>query len=290
MPIRKFNPTGPGRRFRSVSTFSELTRNKAIGIMRRGNQPVEPHKPLLSPIHRTGGRNNKGRVTHRFHGGGHKRMYRIIDFKRDKYDVPATVLTIEYDPNRSCRISLVEYSDGEKRYILTPIGMKEGDTIIASDTADIQPGNSLPIRAIPVGTTIHNVELHLGKGGQLVRSAGVGAQLMAKEGKYAQIRLPSGETRRILLTCHASIGQVGNPEHENESYGKAGKSRWLGIKPHVRGVAMTPRDHPHGGGEAQSPVGRKKGPATPWGKPALGKRTRHNKSTDKFIVRRRGAK
>ena len=217
-------------------------------------------------------------------------MYRIIDFKRDKYEQPGTVLTIEYDPNRSCRISLIEYADGEKRYILTPIGMNEGDIIIASDAADIKPGNCLPLRAIPVGTTVHNIELHLGKGGQLVRSAGAGAQLMAKEGKYAQVRLPSGETRRILLTCHASIGQVGNAEHENESYGKAGKSRWLGIRPHVRGVAMTPRDHPHGGGEAQSPIGRKKGPATPWGKPALGKRTRHNKATDKFIVRRRGAK
>ena len=217
-------------------------------------------------------------------------MYRIIDFKRNKYDVPAKVLTIEYDPNRTCRISLVEYEDGEKRYILTPIGLKEGDTIIASDTADIRPGNSLPLRAIPVGTTIHNIELHLGKGGQLVRSAGAGAQLMAKEGKYAQVRLPSGETRLILLTCHATIGQVGNPEHENEKLGKAGASRWLGILPHVRGVAMTPRDHPHGGGEAQSPIGRRKGPATPWGKPALGYKTRHNKCTDKFIVRRRGAK
>ena len=284
MPIRKYKPTTPGTRFRSVSTFSELTKKEGK------RQPVDPYKPLMRPIKQTGGRNNKGRITHRFAGGGNKRMYRIIDFKRNKYEMPGTVLTIEYDPNRSCRISLVEYEDGEKRYILTPIDLKEGDKVIASETADIRPGNSLPIRAIPVGTIIHNIELHLGKGGQLVRSAGMGAQLMAKEGKYAQIRLPSGETRLILLTCHATIGQVGNKEHENESYGKAGKSRWLGIRPHVRGIAMTPRDHPHGGGEAQSPIGRRNGPASPWGKPAIGGKTRHNKSTDKFIIRKRGAK
>ena len=284
MPIRRFRPNTPGQRFRAISTYSELTRKPG------NNQTVEPHKPLMTPIKRTGGRNNKGRITHRFAGGGNKKMYRIIDFKRNKYDMPGTVLTVEYDPNRTCRISLVEYTDGEKRYILTPVGLKAGDTVIASDTADIRTGNSLPVRYIPVGTQIHNIEMHLGKGGQLVRSAGTSAQLMAKEGKYAQVRLPSGETRLILMTCHATIGVVGNPEHENESYGKAGKSRWLGIRPHVRGVAMTPRDHPHGGGEAQSPIGRKKGPATPWGKAALGLRTRHNKSTDKFIVRRRGKK
>ena len=284
MPIRRFRPNTPGQRFRAISTYSELTR------MAGNNKTVEPHKALMTPIKRTGGRNNKGRITHRFAGGGNKKMYRVIDFKRNKYDMPGKVLTVEYDPNRTCRISLVEYGDGEKRYILTPVGLKEGDTIIASDTADIRTGNSLPVRYIPVGTQIHNIELHLGKGGQLVRSAGTSAQLMAKEGKYAQVRLPSGETRLILMTCHATIGVVGNPEHENESYGKAGKSRWLGIRPHVRGVAMTPRDHPHGGGEAQSPIGRKKGPASPWGKPALGHRTRHNKSTDKFIVRRRGKK
>lgn len=284
MPIRRFRPNTPGQRFRAISTYSELTRKPG------NNQTVEPHKPLMTPIKRTGGRNNKGRITHRFAGGGNKKMYRIIDFKRNKYDMPGTVLSVEYDPNRTCRISLVEYTDGEKRYILTPVGLKAGDTVIASDTADIRTGNSLPVRFIPVGTQIHNIELHLGKGGQLVRSAGTSAQLMAKEGKYAQVRLPSGETRLILMTCHATIGVVGNPEHENESYGKAGKSRWLGIRPHVRGVAMTPRDHPHGGGEAQSPIGRKKGPATPWGKAALGLRTRHNKSTDKFIVRRRGKK
>lgn len=284
MPVRKYKPTTPARRFRSVSTFEELTKKEGK------NQPVDPYKPLLRPLKRTGGRNNKGRITHRFHGGGNKRMYRVIDFKRDKLDMPARVLTVEYDPNRTCRISLVEYEDGEKRYILTPLGLKEGDTIVSSDTADIRPGNCLPLRAIPVGTTIHNIELYPGKGGQLVRSAGVGAQLMAKEGKYAQVRLPSGETRLILLTCRATVGQVGNPEHENVSLGKAGVSRWKGIRPHVRGVAMTPRDHPHGGGEAQSPVGRKKGPATPWGKPALGRKTRRNKATDKFILRRRGDK
>jgi large subunit ribosomal protein L2 len=284
MPIRKYKPTTPGTRFRAVSTYTELT--KIAGT----NQHVKPHKPLLEPLKKSGGRNNKGRVTTRFRGGGNKRMYRVIDFKRNKYEVPGTVLTVEYDPNRTCRISLIEYTDGDKRYILTPIGLKEGDAVIASETADIRPGNSLPLRAIPVGTIIHNIELTLGKGGQLVRSAGVGAQLMAKEGKYAQVRLPSGETRRILLTCHATIGQVGNPEHENESLGKAGATRWKGKRGHVRGVAMTPRDHPHGGGEAQSPVGRKKGPATPWGKPALGRKTRHNKSSDKFIVRSRHKK
>lgn len=284
MPIRQYKPNTPGQRFRAGSTFSELTRAEGR------NQPVDPHKPLLAPLKHSGGRNNKGRITSRFRGGGHKRMYRVVDFKRNRYDEPATVLTIEYDPNRSCRISLIEFGDGEKRYILTPIGLKEGDIVLSSDAADIRPGNSLPLRAIPVGTIIHNIELYLGKGGQLVRAAGVGAQLMAKEGKYAQVRLPSGETRLILLTCHASIGQVGNPEHENESFGKAGKSRWLGRRPHVRGVAMTPRDHPHGGGEAQSPIGRRAGPATPWGKPALGGKTRHNKATDKFIVRKRGRK
>ncbi len=284
MPIRKLKPITPGRRFRSISTYSELTRQPGK------NKPVEPHKPLLEPLKKSGGRNNKGRVTSRFRGGGNKRMYRIIDFKRNKIDVPATVLTIEYDPNRTCRISLVEYADGEKRYILTPQGLKEGDTVLSGENADIQPGNCLPLRAIPIGTTIHNIELYPGKGGQMVRSAGTGAQLMAKEGKYAQVRLPSGETRLVLLTCVASIGQVGNAEHENISLGKAGATRWKGRRGHVRGVAMTPRDHPHGGGEAQSPVGRKKGPATPWGKPALGHKTRNNKATDKFIVRRRDKK
>lgn len=286
MPIRKYKPNTPGTRFRSVSTNTELTRVEGK------NRTVRPYKALLEPIKKSGGRNNKGRITSRFRGGGNKRMYRIIDFKRNKYDVPGIVKTIEYDPNRTCRISLIEYPDGEKRYILTPEGMKVGDTIIASDTADIQPGNSLPLYAIPVGTILHNIELHLGKGGQLVRSAGVGAQLMGKGAgaKFAQVRLPSGETRLILLTCHATVGQVGNAEHENISLGKAGATRWKGRRGQVRGVAMTPRDHPHGGGEAQSPVGRKKGPATPWGKPALGAKTRHNKATDKFIIRRRNTK
>ncbi|CCW36650.1 LSU ribosomal protein L2P [Chthonomonas calidirosea] len=284
MPIRKHKPITPGRRWRATPTYSELTRAEGK------NQPVEPYKPLLEPLKKSGGRNNKGRITARFRGGGNKRMYRIIDFKRDKLDVPGKVLTIEYDPNRTCRISLVEYEDGEKRYILTPLGLKEGDTVISSDTADIRPGNALPLRAIPVGTTIHNIELYPGRGGQLVRSAGTGAQLMAKEGKYAQVRLPSGETRLIRLDCRATVGQVGNPEHENISLGKAGATRWRGRRGHVRGVAMTPRDHPHGGGEAQSPIGRKKGPASPWGKPALGRKTRRNKATDKYIVRRRNQK
>ncbi len=281
MPLRQYKPTTPSRRFRRGSTYSELTRVPGT------RRTLEPHKPLLEPIKRTGGRNNKGRITHRFAGGGNKKMYRIIDFKRNKIDVPATVLSIEYDPNRTCRISLVEYTDGEKRYILTPEGLKEGQIIISSDAADIQPGNSLPLRNVPIGTQIHNIELNPGKGGQMVRSAGTSAQLMSKELKYAQVRLPSGETRRVLLTCRATIGVVGNAEHENESYGKAGKSRWLGIRPHVRGIAMTPRDHPHGGGEAQSPIGRKKGPSSPWGKPAIGGKTRRNRSTDKFILRRR---
>lgn len=284
MPIRKLKPITPGRRWRAIATYEELTRKEG------SNKPVEPYKPLLEPLKKSGGRNNKGRITTRFRGGGNKRMYRIIDFKRDKWGVPGKVLTVEYDPNRTCRISLVEYKDGEKRYILTPLGLKEGDTVIASEEADIRPGNCLPLRAIPVGTTIHNIELYPGRGGQLVRAAGTGAQLMAKEGKYAQVRLPSGETRLIRLDCKATVGQVGNPEHENISYGKAGATRWRGRRGHVRGVAMTPRDHPHGGGEAQSPIGRKKGPASPWGKPALGAKTRRNKATDKYIVRRRNQK
>ncbi len=277
MAIRQYKPTTSSRRFRSVSTFGELS-------------SVKPTRALLEPLKRTGGRNSQGKVTARFRGGGNQRMYRIIDFKRDKYDVAGKVASIEYDPNRSSRIARVDYRDGEKRYILAPVGLKVGDPIISSANADIKPGNCLPIRAIPVGTVIHNIEMTLGKGGQLVRSAGAGAQLMAKEGKYAQIRLPSGEVRMAALDCRATIGQVGNVEHENESYGKAGKTRWLGFRPHVRGVAMTPRDHPHGGGEGKSPVGRKKGPATPWGKPALGYKTRRNKATNKFIVRRRGSK
>ncbi len=277
MPLRQLKPTTPSRRFRSVQTFSEITERK-------------PEKSLLEPLKRSGGRNGQGKITLRFRGGGHKRMYRIIDFRRDKLEVPGKVATIEYDPNRSSRIALIHYADGEKRYIIAPLGMNVGDKIVSSDSADIKPGNALPLRAIPVGTVIHNIEMTLGKGGQLVRSAGTGAQLMAKEGAYAQVRLPSGEVRRVLIECRATIGQVGNIEHENLSAGKAGKTRWAGKRPHVRGVVMNPRDHPHGGGEGKSPVGRKKGPATPWGKNALGGKTRHNKSTDKYVVRKRGAK
>ncbi len=277
MPLRQYKPTTPARRFRSVSTYSEIT-------------ATEPEKSLIEPLKRCGGRNNQGKTTARFRGGGNRRLYRLIDFKRDKTDVVAKIATIEYDPNRSARIALVHYVDGEKRYILAPVGIKVGDKVISSDTADIKPGNCLPLRCIPVGTVVHNVELVPGKGGQMVRSAGAGAQLMAKEGRYAQVRLPSSEVRRVLIECRATIGQVGNIEHENESWGKAGKTRWLGKRPHNRGVVMNPRDHPHGGGEGKSPVGRKKGPATPWGKPALGYKTRRNKTTDKYIVRKRGAK
>ncbi|NLI00933.1 MAG: 50S ribosomal protein L2 [Chthonomonadales bacterium] len=277
MPLRPYKPTTPSRRFRSVSTFEEIT-------------ATSPERSLTEPIKRSGGRNNQGKTTARFRGGGTKRLYRRIDFKRDKIGVPGKVATIEYDPNRSSRIALIVYADGEKRYILAPVGLKVGDTVVSGAEADIKPGNCLKLRNIPVGTVIHNVELSPGKGGQMVRSAGAGAQLMAKEGKYAQVRLPSSEVRRVLIECVATIGQVGNVEHENESAGKAGKTRWAGKRPHIRGVAMTPRDHPHGGGEGKSPVGRKKGPATPSGKPALGYKTRRNKATTKFIVRRRGAK
>lgn len=274
MPIRQLKPTSPGRRFMAVSTFEEITRD-------------EPEKSLLAPLKKTGGRNNQGRTTARFRGGGNKRRYRIIDFKRDKVGVPGKVVSIEYDPNRSARIALIQYVDGEKRYILWPEGLKVGDQVISSETADIKPGNALPLRAIPLGTLIHNVELIPGKGGQLVRSAGTAAQLVAKEGKYAQIRLPSGEVRMVLLECKATVGQLGHADHENESLGKAGKSRYLGRRPHVRGSAMTPRDHPHGGGEGKAPIGRRGGPVTPWGKPTLGKKTRRRKPSDKFIVRRR---
>ncbi len=273
MAIKKFKPTSPGRRFATVSAFDELTAS-------------EPEKSLTKPIKRTGGRNASGRVTCRHKGGGHKRLYRIIDFKRDKADIPAKVATIEYDPNRSARIALLHYADGEKRYILAPLGLQVGDNVISGETADIKPGNVLPLSNIPTGTIIHNIELRPGKGGQMVRSAGVGAQLMAKEGKYCLIRLPSSEMRLVLQTCKATIGQVGNVDHENISLGKAGRSRHLGIRPTVRGVVMNPRDHPHGGGEGKSPVGRKS-PMTPWGKIAQGRKTRRNKTTDKFIVKKR---
>jgi large subunit ribosomal protein L2 len=274
MPIRQLKPTSPGRRFMAVATFEEITRE-------------EPEKSLLAPLKKSGGRNNQGRITSRFRGGGNKRRYRIIDFKRDKIGVPGKVVSIEYDPNRSARIALIQYVDGEKRYILCPDGLKVGDQVLSGENADIKPGNALPLRAIPLGTVIHNIELVPGKGGQLVRSAGTAAQLVAKEGKYAQIRLPSGEVRMVHLECKATIGQVGHAEHENESLGKAGKSRYLGRRPHVRGSAMTPRDHPHGGGEGKAPIGRRGGPVTPWGKPTLGKKTRRRKPSDKFIVRRR---
>jgi large subunit ribosomal protein L2 len=244
-----------------------------------------PEKSLLAPLKKSGGRNNAGRITKRHTGGGHKRKYRIIDFKRDKRDIPAKVATIEYDPNRSARIALLHYVDGEKRYILAPVGIAVGDVILASETADIQPGNALPIRAIPLGTWVHNVELKVGKGGQLARSAGTYAMIAAKEGKYAQLRLPSGEVRLVLQDCCATVGQVGNQDHENVKLGKAGRNRWLGKRPQSRGVAMNPVDHPHGGGEGKSSGGRH--PVTPWGVPTKGYKTRSNKRTDRFIVRRR---
>jgi large subunit ribosomal protein L2 len=272
MPLKQFKPVTPSRRFMTVLKRDEITK-------------FEPEKSLLKPLKKSGGRNNRGKVTARHIGGGSKRMYRVIDFKRDKIGVPGKVAGIEYDPNRSANIALIHYRDGEKRYILAPNGLKVGATIISSPDADIQPGNSLPLQNIPVGTTIHAIELQPNRGAQMVRSAGTGAQLMAKQEKYAEIRLPSGETRRVLLTCRATIGTVGNSDHANQSYGKAGKKRWLGKRPANRGVAMTPRDHPHGGGEGKSPVGRKS-PMTPWGKPALGFKTRKNKRTDKYILRR----
>jgi len=274
--IKKFKPTSPGRRFVTVSTFEEVTTN-------------EPEKSLLEPLKKQSGRNASGRITVRHRGGGHKRKYRIIDFKRDKDGIPAKVASIEYDPNRSARIALLHYADGEKRYILAPAGLKTGQLIESGPEADIKVGNALPLRNIPLGTMIHNLELHPGAGGQLVRSAGTSAQLMAKEGKYAHIRMPSGEMRLLLQVCRATIGQVGNTDHENISIGKAGRKRWMGIRPTVRGVVMNPVDHPHGGGEGRSPIGRN--PVTPWGKPALGARTRKKKKpSDRLIVKRRGKK
>jgi large subunit ribosomal protein L2 len=257
----------------TVSTFEEVTAGK-------------PERSLVEPLTKKGGRNVYGRVTVRHQGGGHKRKYRVIDFKRDKDGVPAKVATLEYDPNRSARIALLHYADGEKRYILAPLGLSVGDTVVSGGNADIKPGNALPIGKIPVGTTIHNLELKPGKGAQLVRAAGVGAQLMAKEGEYAHVRMPSGEMRLIHTTCRATIGQVGNVEHENVSLGKAGRKRWLGTRPTVRGVVMNPIDHPHGGGEGRAPIGHA-GPLTPWGQPTLGYRTRKRKASDKLIVRRR---
>ncbi len=276
MGIKIYKPTSPGRRGMSVSTFEEITRE-------------EPERSLLVPLRKTAGRNVYGRVTVRHRGGGHKRMYRVIDFRRDKDGVPARVESIEYDPNRSARIALLLYADGERRYILAPIGLMVGQTVMSGPDAEIRPGNALPIANIPLGTLIHNIELYPGRGGQLVRSAGAAAQLLAKEGDYAQVRLPSGEVRLVAQVCKATIGQVGNTDHSNISLGKAGRKRWLGRKPHVRGSAMTPRDHPHGGGEGRSPIGMP-GPKTPWGKPTLGYKTRRNKRTDSMIVRRRSKK
>jgi large subunit ribosomal protein L2 len=274
MPIRQYRPTSPGRRGMSVSTFEEITRSK-------------PERKLLEPLKKHAGRNNQGRITTRHRGGGAKRMYRIIDFKRNKDGVPAKVATIEYDPNRSARIALLHYVDGEKRYILAPLGLKVGDMLMSGPDAEPKVGNSLPLKNIPQGMVIHNIELTRGHGGQLVRGAGTAAQLMAKEGDYAQVRLPSGEQRMIHILCRATIGQVGNVDHANVSIGKAGRARHMGLRPEVRGSVMNPVDHPHGGGEGRAPRGGP--PRTPWGKPALGFRTRNNKRTDKFIVRRRNA-
>lgn len=275
MPIKIYRPTSAGRRNMSVSTFEEVTKGA-------------PERTLLAPLHTKAGRNHHGRVTMRHQGGGHKRRYRIVDFRRDNVGVVGRVAAIEYDPNRSARIALVQYSDGEKRYILAPNGLKPGDAVVSGPGAEIRTGNALPIRNIPLGTTIHNIELYPGRGGQLVRSAGNAAQLLAKEGTMAQVRLPSGEVRYIDMNCMATIGQVSNPDHGNISLGKAGRSRWLGIRPSTRGVAMDPSSHPHGGGEGRSPIGMK-APKTPWGKKALGKKTRTNKRTTKFIVRRSNA-
>lgn len=276
MGIKKYQPTSPGRRGMTVSTFEEITTSK-------------PEKSLLEPLKKNGGRNNQGKLTTRHQGGGHKQMYRIIDFKRNKDSIPARVASIEYDPNRSANIALLNYADGEKRYILAPYGVKVGDVLFSGEAVDIKPGNALPLFAIPVGTVIHNVELKPGLGGQFARSAGSSIQLMAKEGKYATLRMPSGEMRMVLANCRATIGQVGNIDQENINIGKAGRSRWLGIRPANRGVVMNPCDHPHGGGEGRSPVGRN--PVTPWGKPALGAKTRdRKKASNRMIIKRRNSK
>lgn len=277
MAIKKYSPTTAARRQMSVVDFSGLSK-------------VEPEKSLLKPLKKFSGRNNTGKIMVRHRGGGNRRKYRVIDFKRNKFDIPATVLTTEYDPNRNAFINLVQYEDGEKRYILAPVGLSVGDTVISSVDADIKPGNALPLSAMPVGTFVHNVELHPGKGGQLARAAGMQAQLMAKEGNYALLRLPSGEIRRVLIRCMATVGQVGNTDYENQTWGKAGRKRHMGYRPTVRGSVMNPVDHPHGGGEGRSPIGRPS-PVTPWGKPTLGYKTRSrtNKS-DKYIVRRRNVK
>lgn len=275
MAIKKYKPTSAGRRFQTA-------------MIREAGTSNDPHKPLVEKLNKHGGRDNRGLIAVRHQGGGHKRRYRIIDFRRDKIGIAAKVERIEYDPNRSADIALLCYADGERRYILAPNGVQPGQSLIASPEADIQPGNALPMRVIPLGTTLHNIELRPGKGGQMARSAGVGAQLVAKEGRYALLRLPSGEMRKVLADCYASIGQVGNLDHENQSIGKAGRNRWRGIRPTVRGVVMNPVDHPHGGGEGRTSGGRH--PVTPWGVPTKGKKTRNNPRTDAFIVRRRGKK
>ena len=275
MGIKKYNPTSPGRRQMTSLTFEEITKST-------------PEKSLLAPLSKHGGRNNNGRITKRHTGGGHKQRYRIVDFRREKKEVAAKVSAIEYDPNRTANIALLFYVDGEKRYILAPKGLNVGDTVVASDTADITPGNAMMIKSIPLGTWVHNVEMKVGKGGQMARSAGAYVSIAAKEGRYAQLRLPSGEVRLVLQECCATIGQVGNLDHEKVKIGKAGRNRWLGKRPQSRGVAMNPVDHPHGGGEGKSSGGRH--PVTPWGVPTKGYKTRTNKRTDKFIVRRRNKK
>lgn len=276
MPLKKYKPTSPGRRGMTGYGFEEITRSK-------------PEKSLLTDLQKHAGRNNYGRVTVRHRGGGHKRRYRIIDFKRNKFDCAAQVVSIEYDPNRSARIALVQYDDGEKRYIIAPLGLRVGDRIANGPSAEVRNGNALPLRSIPIGSMVHNIELQPGRGGQLARSAGVSAQVLAKEGKFAILRLPSGEMRLIDENCMATMGQVGNTDHGNIKLGKAGRKRWLGWRPTVRGTAMDPNSHPHGGGEGRAPVGMP-GPKTPWGKPARGYKTRRNKATDRYIVRRRASK
>ncbi len=273
MAVKKFKPTSPGRRGMTGATFEEVTTSKPI-------------RSLKVSLRKSGGRNTHGRITVRHRGGGHRRQWRVIDFKRDKRDIPAKVASIEYDPNRSARIALLNYADGERRYIIAPLDLKVGDTLLASATAEIPPGNTRPISNIPLGTQIHNIEMQVGKGGQIARAAGTAAQLLAKEGEYAQVRLPSGEVRLIPQVCMATIGEVGNLDHSNIKLGKAGRKRHLGIRPTVRGTAMSPRDHPHGGGEGRQPTGMP-GPKSPWGKPTRGKKTRHNARTNQFIVKRR---
>jgi len=276
MAVKKYKPVTPGLRGMTGYSFEEITKDK-------------PERSLVQPLHKSGGRNVYGRVTVRHRGGGHARKIRLVDYKRDKYGIPAKVAAIEYDPNRTARLALLFYADGEKRYIIAPVDIKVGDTLLSGPKAEVRPGNSLPISNIPIGTLVHNIELKEGKGGQLVRAAGTAAQLLAKEGDYAQVRMPSGETRLVRQACYATVGQVGNLDHSNIKLGKAGRKRHLGIRPTVRGTAMSPRDHPHGGGEGRQPVGMP-GPKTPWGKPALGYKTRRNKKTDQFIIRRRGKK